>query len=94
CSYRITEPITMSTTPPAAFAHFPSAGPTTRPTRMPIVTSSVVANPIAIAAVTMLTSTKARPGPTAIASMLVAKPVVAKAQNECELGFCSASVSA
>ncbi|MNU10836.1 hypothetical protein D3C72_2582370 [compost metagenome] len=42
----------------------------------------MVARPIAAAVIQMLFSMKARLTPTAIASMLVAKPVAASSQNE------------
>lgn len=77
----------ISTTPPTISARLPVTAPSARPSMVPRVTMVMVARPMAPAARKMLTSTKARPTPTASASMLVASAVTARIQNECWPGF-------
>lgn len=80
-------PMPMRSSPPRISARFPATTPSTCPSMTPTVTIKKVVKPIAAAMGKMLTSRNAKPTPTAIASMLVAKPVTTSSQKECRLGL-------
>lgn len=93
CSYRIVAPIPIRPRPPRISARLPAIAPINRPTITPRDTISMVAQPIAMAVTTILLSMKARPTPTAMASILVANPVAASSQKEWRVTGCSSSDS-
>ena len=66
-------PMPMSTRPPRISARLPMVLPRKLPKRRPMAAMMVVARPMARAVSRMLTSRKARPTPTIMESMLVAK---------------------